>query len=234
LNRSVEVFKRFMDVILSLIILIVTLPVTTIIMILIKTTSKGPIFYIQKRMGQGTEFNMIKFRTMVDNAETITGVTLSWSGDPRITWIGHYLRKYRLDEIPNFINVLKGDMSIIGPRPERKKILEDLGGMLPLVNERTRYLKPGITGLAQVKLGYDGSIGGSDHELDPVICKEELCSQFSEEIPFYITTGYKLYYDFTYAAYMLRFMTAIKMDFMIMLRTPIIMFFSNSANVMRN
>ena len=138
----------------------------------------GPIFYKQRRAGRllGTsghgrdlkfeEFWMIKFRTMKVDAERKTGAVLANEQDPRISRVGRFLRKTRLDELPQFFNVLRGEMSIVGPRPERPELLENLALAIPYFEERMRGVKPGITGLAQVALGYtgrptDGQRGGA-------------------------------------------------------------------------
>jgi len=150
--------KRIIDFIIALIILVLFLPFGIIIAILIKLDSKGPVFYKQVRVGEnGKEFNIYKFRSMVQDAEKLTGPVWSMPNDPRITRVGKILRKYRLDEFPNFISVLLGDMSFIGPRPERPFFVEKLSKEIPLYRRRLR-VKPGITGWAQVKHRYDESL----------------------------------------------------------------------------
>jgi len=150
--------KRIIDFIIALIILLLFLPFGIIIAILIKLDSKGPIFYKQVRVGEnGKEFNIYKFRSMIQDAEKLTGPVWSMPNDPRITRVGKILRKYRLDEFPNFISVLLGDMSFIGPRPERPFFVEKLSKEIPLYRRRLR-VKPGITGWAQVKHRYDESL----------------------------------------------------------------------------
>lgn len=150
--------KRLMDVVLSLILLIVSLPITTLAAIAIKIDSKGPLFYKQERMGlNGKIFKIVKFRTMIHNAEKATGPVWSSKGDPRITMVGKFLRKVRIDEIPQAFNVLKGDMSFVGPRPERPYFVEKLSKEIPLYKRRLK-VRPGITGWAQVKHKYDETI----------------------------------------------------------------------------
>ena len=146
-------FKRVLDFLLSLIAIIILSPVLLVIAIAIKIDSKGPVFFLQERLGKdGKVFKIIKFRTMVVNAENIgDGLKVKSENDDRITKVGKVLRKTSLDELPQFINVLKGDMSIIGPRPpvtyhphKYEEYSEE---------QRKRFnVRPGITGLAQVRV----------------------------------------------------------------------------------
>jgi len=150
--------KRLTDIFISLILLVITSPVTVIISILIKLDSHGPILYKQKRSGlNGKEFNMVKFRSMRSDAEKLSGPIWSQKNDPRITKIGKFIRKVRIDEIPQMINVLKGEMSLVGPRPERPFFVEKLAEEIPLYKKRLK-VRPGVTGWAQVKHKYDESI----------------------------------------------------------------------------
>ena len=150
--------KRLMDIIFSSIILVVTLPVSLIVALAIKLDSKGPVFYKQIRVGKDNkQFKIYKFRSMYQDAEKHTGPVWSSKDDPRITRVGKIIRKFRLDEIPQFINVLRGDMSLVGPRPERPYFVERLSNEIPLYKRRLK-VKPGITGWAQVKHKYDESI----------------------------------------------------------------------------
>jgi len=125
------------------------------LMIIIRSSSSGGIFYNQIRCGKnGTKFNLFKFRTMFINSERDTGPIWAEHADSRITRIGRILRKYHFDEIPQLYNVLKGQMSIVGPRPERPQIIEVLKEKIPYYTRRLK-VKPGITGWAQIKGNYD-------------------------------------------------------------------------------
>jgi lipopolysaccharide/colanic/teichoic acid biosynthesis glycosyltransferase len=138
--------KRFTDIVISIVSLILTLPIFIFTAIAIKLESKGPVFFIQKRTGlNGIAFNMIKFRGMIDNA-LMFGPELTQPNDPRITKVGKFLRRTSIDELPQLINVLKGEMSIIGPRPEilsiTSKYSDEHKGVFKFI--------PGITGYSQI------------------------------------------------------------------------------------
>jgi len=150
--------KRLLDIVVSLLILLVTLPVIIIAAIAIKLDSKGPVFFRQTRSGMnGDVFRIFKFRSMYKDAEKHTGPVWSSKDDPRVTWVGKFIRKARIDEIPQMYNVLKGEMSIVGPRPERPFFVEKLSEEIPYYKRRLK-VRPGITGWAQVKHKYDESI----------------------------------------------------------------------------
>lgn len=150
------IIKRTLDIIFPSFILILLSPVMLIIALLIKLTSEGPVFYKQERMGlDGKIFNMIKFRTMLVNAEAETGPVWAKKDDPRCTNIGRFLRTTSMDELPQFLNVLQGDMSIVGPRPERLVFIENFRDKIPKYMLRHK-MKAGITGWAQVN-GWRGS-----------------------------------------------------------------------------
>lgn len=150
--------KRFIDITLSMLILLVTLPVFAILYVLIRITSPGPAVFSQERVGlYGKSFTIYKFRTMYQDAEARSGPVWATENDPRITPLGLWLRKLRLDEIPQLFNVLKGEMSLVGPRPERPFFVEKFKKEIPLYSRRLR-VRPGITGWAQVKWKYDESL----------------------------------------------------------------------------
>jgi lipopolysaccharide/colanic/teichoic acid biosynthesis glycosyltransferase len=167
---SVRFTKRTIDIALSVVGLVLTAPLYPIIAAAIALEDPGPIFYRQRRAGTlmearspdgaevpgFVEFEMTKFRTMCVDAERLTGAVLARPDDPRVTRVGRFLRKTRLDELPQLWNVLYGEMSLVGPRPERPELLVNLALAIPFFEERMRDVKPGITGLAQVSLGYSG------------------------------------------------------------------------------
>lgn len=147
------VLKRLIDVFASSLAIILLIPVYITLAILVKTSSKGPILFTQERIGKnGIPFNIIKFRTMVVDAEQ-AGPQLSSSDDPRITAIGRTMRKMRFDELPQFWNVLIGEMSLVGPRPERQFFIDKIAAREPQFLQLTK-VKPGITSWGQVKFGY--------------------------------------------------------------------------------
>lgn len=149
------VWKRFWDIIFGLIGLIISIPFIFIFGIIIKLTSKGPIFFKQERVGyKGKTFDVIKLRSMRNDAEAKTGAVWAQKNDPRVTAVGRFMRKTRIDELPQFWNCLKGDMSMIGPRPERPELTEKFYKQWPEFPQRLRII-PGITGYAQVNGGYD-------------------------------------------------------------------------------
>ena len=150
--------KRALDIFLSTIGILVCLPFFPVVALFIKLDSKGPIFFKQERCGMNNKsFRIIKFRSMQHDAEKITGPVWSQKGDPRITKVGNIIRKLRIDEIPQMYNVLRGEMSLVGPRPERPFFVEKLSEQIPYYKRRLK-VRPGITGWAQVKHKYDESI----------------------------------------------------------------------------
>jgi exopolysaccharide biosynthesis polyprenyl glycosylphosphotransferase len=152
-----ELLKRGFDIVVSVVALILLAPVYGIIAILVRLSSSGPIIYRQERLGKNmVPFTIYKFRTMYVDAEK-DGPALSREGDPRITPIGRWLRKTRLDELPQFWNVLKGEMSIVGPRPERAYYVNQILKKAPEYRQLFK-IKPGITSLGMVKYGYASSV----------------------------------------------------------------------------
>jgi len=150
--------KRLMDISVSLFVLLAFLPVWLLVAVAIKLDSKGPVFYSQERVGRyGKIFRILKFRSMYQDAESRTGPVWAGKDDPRVTRVGKVLRKLRIDEVPQLINVLKGEMSLIGPRPERPYFVEQLKKEIPYYTRRLR-VRPGITGWAQIKHEYDQSL----------------------------------------------------------------------------
>ncbi|WP_258955835.1 sugar transferase [Shewanella woodyi] len=152
-----QLAKRFLDIIASLILGVVALPICLLAAIAIKLESSGPVFFKQKRTGQyNIEFEVLKFRSMRTDAEKY-GVKWASKDDSRVTRIGHFIRKTRIDELPQIINILKGEMSIVGPRPEREFFIVDLEKKIPYYRFR-HAVKPGVTGLAQVSYPYGASV----------------------------------------------------------------------------
>lgn len=233
MNPAVRIVKRGMDILISCCALICSSPLYLLIAIAIKLDSKGPVFYSQERVKGFREdpegnrvletFAMYKFRTMIDKAEQFTGAVLAGTNDPRITRVGKFLRHTRLDELPQFWHVLKGDMSVVGPRPERPSIFEALCTAVPYFEERLRDIKPGITGLAQVSLGYSGRLEPG-HPLYAM--KDDLTNPFKldgmeDSIADDMRT--KMLFDFVYALSLERFWGFFWMDIKIILKTPLVM-----------
>ncbi len=153
-----SILKRAIDVVLSFIGLLMTLPFFPLIALAIKLDSPGPIFFKQERFGNREKrFQLIKFRTMRQDAEKGTGAVWAEKNDPRVTKLGRFFRGSRIDEIPQLINVLKGDMSFVGPRPERPEFVEKLKQVIPYYSKR-HFIKPGLTGWAQVRYPYGASV----------------------------------------------------------------------------
>jgi exopolysaccharide biosynthesis polyprenyl glycosylphosphotransferase len=150
-------FKRVGDILIASLLLIITAPVMIVTALLVKISSRGPVFYIQKRSGlRGKVFSILKFRSMTVSAEK-EGIQLATKGDARVTWIGKLIRPVRIDELPQLFNILRGDMSFIGPRPERPELIEQIIEKVPLFKKRL-LVKPGLTGWAQVKYAYVSQI----------------------------------------------------------------------------
>jgi lipopolysaccharide/colanic/teichoic acid biosynthesis glycosyltransferase len=158
IRKSFERLKRATDIILSIITLVFCSPFLFVSAILIKLTSKGPVIYKQRRVGRyGKIFEIYKLRTMHIDAEKDTGAVWAERDDPRVTDVGRILRKLHIDEIPQLLNVLRGQMSIVGPRPERPELVRDLKTLI-CDYEKRLAVRPGITGLAQVWHKYDETL----------------------------------------------------------------------------
>lgn len=157
--------KRLIDIILAIFFILIFLPVAIIIMILIKLEDGGPIFYKQKRVGKNLkEFYILKFRSMIPKAEKSV-VMWAQENDPRITKVGKIIRKMHFDELPQMINILKGELSFVGPRPERPEFVKELEKEIPFYNLR-HIIRPGFTGWAQIKFRYARSINDSFQKLE--------------------------------------------------------------------
>jgi len=158
-------FKRLVDVTFSTFFFVVSLPLWPLIALSIKLNSKGPVFIKQKRVGKNEQiFHLIKFRSMIDKAEKGKPV---WAdeNDSRVTFIGKYLRQFHLDELPQLINVMKGEMSLVGPRPERPEFVEELKRHISYYSLR-HFVSPGLTGWAQVNIAYASSLEASREKLE--------------------------------------------------------------------
>ncbi len=231
--RTVAIAKRVVDVAGAGVGLALSLPLYPIIALAIRFESQGPVFYPQVRangmlplrgaaLGYRT-FTLYKFRTMCDGAERATGVTLAAKNDPRVTRVGLFLRKTRLDELPQLWNVLRGEMSLVGPRPERPELYGDLAVAIPYFEERLRGVKPGLTGLAQVHLGYTGAIPeenklwGLRHTLQNPFGLKEAEGALADDL------RAKLLYDLAYAASLERMSTYVTTELGVLLRTPLVM-----------
>ncbi len=204
MNPTVAVVKRLMDIVLSTLGLFTGLPFFALAAMAIKLDTPGDIFFRQERVGlDGREIRMVKFRTMRQDAEKDSGPVWAKEEDDRITRVGRLLRKTRMDEIPQLFNVFRGEMSLVGPRPERPFFVSQLDGAIPYYDERIISVKPGITGLAQINEGYDTSID---------------------------SVKMKLLYDHAYGASLTRFRSFLAMDLYIIGRTVMIVLTGKGAH----
>jgi lipopolysaccharide/colanic/teichoic acid biosynthesis glycosyltransferase len=237
MHWKVRVAKRTLDVVGSAIGLALTAPLFPLIAAAIKLDSRGPVLYRQRRArtlvetgpaggGQGVrfdEFEMAKFRTMCVDAEKGMGAVIARPGDPRVTRVGKWLRRTRLDELPQLWSVLRGDMSLVGPRPERPELLQDLALAIPLFEERMRDVKPGLTGFAQINLGYAGEpLSGSEIErlhgdLVNPFKLEEARGALADDLRL------KLLYDLAYTAALDSVSSYVRTEAEIILKTPVVM-----------
>lgn len=229
-----RVVKRSIDVAFGLTGMLALLGIGPLIALAIRIESPGPVLYRQRRVIAVTrrdphgqlqfrEFEMLKFRTMRNDAEKLTGAVLAEENDPRITRVGRFLRKTRLDELPQLWHVLIGDMSLVGPRPERPELLENLALAIPFFEERLHDTKPGLTGFAQVSLGYSGNIPPGS----PVFpFKDTLTDPFQlhlSQLSLADDMRVKLLYDVAYAAALESFWSYIRLELSIIVKTPWVM-----------
>ena len=165
-SKSRRLFKRIVDLLLALVLIVTLSPVLMLTALLIKLDSKGPILFSQERVGENRKsYPVHKFRSMVDDAEKESGPVWAKCDDPRVTRVGKFIRKWRIDEFPQIFNVIKGQMSFVGPRPERAFFVKDLEAAIPYFGERFS-VKPGITGWAQVNYPYGDSIEDAKEKLN--------------------------------------------------------------------
>lgn len=164
-SRWNDFLKRALDLVVSIVCLLISLPVMILVALAIRIDSRGPILYRQTRVGRmGKCFEVLKFRSMRVDAEE-NGARWATENDPRITRVGAFLRKYRLDELPQFVNVIRGEMCFVGPRPERPSFVDELRKTIPYYDER-HSVRPGITGWAQVQYSYGASIEDAFYKLE--------------------------------------------------------------------
>jgi lipopolysaccharide/colanic/teichoic acid biosynthesis glycosyltransferase len=165
-RRYFELAKEIADIILGFIAMIVALPVICVCAIIIKLSSRGPVMFSQMRIGKdGKPFKMFKLRTMYVDAEAASGAVWATEDDPRVMPACRWMRRSHVDELPQLFNVIRGDMSLVGPRPERQEILEKLEEVYPQIRKRLT-VRPGLTGLAQIRSGYDTTVDAFRRKLE--------------------------------------------------------------------
>jgi lipopolysaccharide/colanic/teichoic acid biosynthesis glycosyltransferase len=175
-NNGYESIKPWIDFVLALFLLLVSMPLILFFMVWVRLSSRGHSIYAQKRLGLGGKvFTIYKIRTMYDDSERDCGPTWCVPGDPRVTPVGRFLRWSHVDELPQLINVLRGEMSLVGPRPERPEFLDDLERDLPDYRRRLT-VRPGLTGLAQVQQPPDTSVSSVGRKLNYDLCYLERMS----------------------------------------------------------
>ena len=180
--------KMLLDYSVAALALLLLSPLMAVLAVLIRISGKGPVIFRQERIGRhGKPFMIYKFRSMEDDAEA-GGPQLAVKGDKRITPLGRFMRKHRFDEIPNFINVLRGDMSLVGPRPERRHYIDQIRERAPSFN-RVLAVKPGITCWGQVKLGYASDLDTMLERLDYDLLYLENVSLFLDLKIIFYTLG---------------------------------------------
>jgi exopolysaccharide biosynthesis polyprenyl glycosylphosphotransferase len=164
-GRPGTALKRIVDIVLSIVMLLLTLPLMAAAALAIKLDSHGPVFYRQPRIGQfGQIFTVMKFRSMTTDAEACGNPRWAQTQDPRVTRVGRVIRALRIDELPQLVNIIRGDMSLVGPRPERPHFVDLLARVIPLYRHRA-YVKPGLTGWAQVNYPYGASVEDAREKL---------------------------------------------------------------------
>jgi exopolysaccharide biosynthesis polyprenyl glycosylphosphotransferase len=189
LDRGQCIAKRIVDLVIAVLLLIATAPLMLLVAIAIWYDSPGTIFYKQERVGyRGRRFQIIKFRSMVQNAEKDSGAVWATERDPRVTRVGRFIRLVRIDELPQLFNVIRGEMSIVGPRPERPVFVEQFNQVIPGYDTR-HNLRPGITGWAQVSYQYGSSIADARHKLKYDLYYAEKWSLLFDLKILFITVG---------------------------------------------
>jgi sugar transferase (PEP-CTERM system associated) len=164
-STSLQAIKRLSDVVFALFGLLLASPLVLLATVLLRMTSPGPVLYSQTRVGKdGNPFTIYKFRSMRIDAEAMSGAVWSTQNDPRVTPVGRFIRRTRIDELPQLWNVLRGDMSFVGPRPERPEFIAELSRQIPYYGQR-HVVRPGLTGWAQVRHGYGATIADAQEKL---------------------------------------------------------------------